>query len=96
MATPESKVKASVKKILEDRNAYYVMPVTSGYGNSGAPDFLVCYRGKFIGIECKAVQGKVTALQQDNLNRIVENGGVALVINESNIDLLTEEFRKYD
>ena len=96
MATPESKVKASVKKILEDRNAYYVMPVTSGYGNSGAPDFLVCYRGKFMGIECKAGRGKVTALQQDNLNRIVENGGVALVINESNIDLLTEEFRKYD
>lgn len=96
MATPESKVKASVKKILDERNAYYVMPVTSGYGNSGAPDFLVCYRGRFWGIECKAGRGKVTALQQDNLNRISENGGVTLVINESNIDLLTEEFRKYD
>ena len=96
MATPESKVKASVKKILDERNAYYVMPVTSGYGNSGAPDFLVCYRGRFWGIECKAGRGEVTALQQDNLNRISENGGVALVINESNINLLTEEFRKYD
>ena len=96
MATPEAKVKAKVKKVLDDRNAYYVMPVTNGYGNSGAPDFLVCYRGKFIGIECKAGRGKVTALQQDNLNRIADNGGSALVINESNIDSLVEEFRKYD
>lgn len=96
MATPEAKVKAKVKKILDDRNAYYVMPVTNGYGNSGAPDFLVCYRGKFIGIECKAGRGKVTELQQDNLNRIADNGGSALVINESNIDSLVEEFRKYD
>lgn len=96
MATPEAKVKAKVKKVLDDRNAYYVMPVTNGYGNSGAPDFLVCYRGKFIGIECKAGRGKVTELQQDNLNRIADNGGSALVINESNIDSLVEEFRKYD
>ncbi len=96
MATPEAKVKAKVKKFLNDVNAYYVMPVTSGFGNSGAPDFLVCYRGKFIGIECKAGRGKVTALQQDNLNRIADNGGVALVINESNIDSLAQEFRKHD
>ena len=54
MATPEAKVKAKVKAILKNLGAYYVMPVTSGYGNSGAPDFLVCIRGKFIGIECKA------------------------------------------
>lgn len=96
MATPEAKVKAKVKKVLDERNAYYVMPVTSGFGNSGAPDFLVCYRGKFIGIECKAGRGKVTALQQDNLDRIADNGGTTLVINESNIDSLIEEFRKYD
>lgn len=94
--TPESKVKARVRKILEERNAYYVMPVTSGYGNSGAPDFLVCYRGKFMGIECKAGRGKPTELQLDNLKRIEENGGVQFIINESNIELLIEEFRKYD
>ena len=96
MSTPEGKVKKLIKKILDDRNAYYVTPVTGGFGNSGAPDFLVCYRGRFIGIEAKAGKGKVTALQQDNINRINENGGTALVINESNIDTLVEEFRKYD
>jgi len=88
MATPESKVKKQVKEILKNLGAYYVMPVTSGYGNSGAPDFLVCLRGKFIGIECKAGKGKVTALQQRNLNQIDLAGGWAFVINEENVSSL--------
>ena len=64
------------------------MPVTSGYGNSGAPDFLVCYAGKFIGIECKAGKGRVTALQQRNLDLIDNAGGWTFVINEENVEQL--------
>jgi len=89
MATPEARVKADVIKILRSYGAYYVMPITGGYGNSGAPDFLVCYHGKFIGIECKAGKGKTTALQERNLAQIVQAGGHALVINETNMHELT-------
>jgi hypothetical protein len=88
MATPESKVKKKVKEVLKNLGAYYVMPVTSGYGNSGAPDFLVCYQGKFIGLECKAGKGKVTALQQRNLDQIDLAGGWSFVINEENVEQL--------
>ena len=88
MATPESKVKKRVKEILKNLGAYYVMPVTSGYGNSGAPDFLVCYQGKFIGLECKAGKGRVTALQQRNLDQIDFAGGWSFVINEENVERL--------
>jgi hypothetical protein len=88
MATPEAKVKAKVKAILKNLGAYYVMPVTGGYGNSGAPDFLVCLRGKFIGIECKAGKGRVTALQQKNLDLIDNAGGWTFVINEENVGSL--------
>ena len=88
MATPESKVKKRVKEGLKNLGAYYVMPVTSGYGNSGAPDFLVCYQGKFIGLECKAGKGRVTALQQRNLDQIDLAGGWSFVINEENVEQL--------
>ena len=83
--TPEAKVKAKVREILKKSGAYYVMPVTGGYGKQGAPDFLVCFMGKFIGIECKAGRGALTALQAKNLNSIEDAGGYSLVINESNI-----------
>ena len=92
--TPEAKVKAKVRAVLKEFGAYYVMPVTGGYGKQGAPDFLICHKGKFIGIECKAGKGVVTALQQKNLNSIEDAGGYALVVNESNVvdvqTLLTE------
>ena len=84
-STPESKVKKSVKNVLESLGAYYVMPVTSGFGRSGAPDFLVCLKGRFIGIECKSGGKLPTALQLDNLERIESCGGLALVINEENV-----------
>jgi hypothetical protein len=85
VTTPESKVKKKVKEVLLAVGAYYVMPVTGGYGNSGAPDFLVCHKGRFIGIECKAGRGKPTALQIHNLQQIEINGGQSLVINEFNV-----------
>jgi len=88
VATPESKVKKQVKEILKNLGAYYVMPVTSGYGNSGAPDFLVCIQGKFIGIECKSGKKKPTALQLKNLNLIDKAGGWTFVINEENVSSL--------
>lgn len=83
-------MKASVKKLLIKAGAYYVMPVTGGYGNSGAPDFIICHKGRFIGVECKAGKNKPTALQLSNMLRIAESGGKALVINEESIHLLEE------
>jgi Holliday junction resolvase len=84
-STPESKVKKSVKNVLESLGAYYVIPVTSGFGRSGAPDFLVCLNGRFIGIECKSGNKRPTALQLDNLEQIEKCGGLSLVINEENV-----------
>jgi hypothetical protein len=89
--TPEGKVKKRVKDMLAQIGAYYVMPATGGYGNSGAPDFLICYRGRFIGIECKAGRGKTTALQEKNLHDIRAAGGLAFVVNEDNLVNLKHE-----
>ena len=89
--TPEAKVKKRVKEILADLNAYYVMPVTGGYGNSGVPDFIVCKESLFYGIECKANGGKPTALQLKHLDDIRKAGGIALVIDETNVETLRKE-----
>ena len=89
-STPEAKVKAAIRKILDTTKAYYAMPIGSGYGNSGVPDFLVCFQGAFIGIEAKAGKGKTTALQDVHLQRIRDAGGIAIVINETNLNELKE------
>lgn len=86
--TPERKVKNGVRLVLDRLGAYYVMPVTNGFGKQGAPDFLVCLKGKFFGIECKAGKGKTTALQELNLQHIRDAGGVALVVYEDDVATL--------
>jgi Holliday junction resolvase len=90
--TPEGKVKDKIKKHLKSKEIYYVMPATGGYGNSGAPDILVCHKGKFYGLEVKAGKNEPTALQMDNLQRIEDSGGYAVVINESNVNQYMELF----
>jgi pantoate kinase len=96
MATPEAKVKAQIRKILDATKAYYAMPIGTGYGNSGVPDFLVCHQGNFIGIEAKAGKGKTTALQEKHLADIRAAGGVTFVINETNLNQLKEVFNDRD
>ncbi len=89
-STAEAKVKKRIRKILEESKTYFAMPIGTGYGNSGVPDFLVCHKGKFIGIEAKANGGVTTALQDMNLQKIRDAGGATLIVNEYNLDELKE------
>jgi len=85
MMTPEKKVKAKVVEILKGFGAYYFYASTGGYGASGVPDIVGCYKGNFFAVECKAGKGKTTALQEKNIAQIIAQGGVAIVVNEDNI-----------
>jgi len=83
--TPEAKVKKKVVDVLKKGGAYYFFPATGGYGRSGVPDIVGCYRGVFFAIECKAGTNKPTALQEAEMNKIREANGQVLVVNEGNI-----------
>ena len=88
--TPEAKVKKKVVEQLKKIKAYYFYPMTHGYGRSGVPDIVGCFESLFFGIECKAKGNKPTALQQKNLDEITKAGGIALVIDEHNVDQVIE------
>ena len=90
--TPEKKVKKKVVELLKVYNAYYFYPVTGGFGASGVPDIVACVEGQFLGIEVKADIKKrgPTALQEKNLREIKATGGIALVIDAHNIDVLVQ------
>ncbi len=90
--TPEGKVKKQVKAILDYFGVYYFFPATGGYGRSGVPDIVACYKGRFIGIEVKAGDNQPTALQQRELAMINKRGGIGVVINETKLDKLHDLF----
>jgi hypothetical protein len=89
--TPERAVKDSIKAQLDalKDDCYYCMPIGTGYGNSGVPDFVGTYRGLFFGIEAKAKGGKPTTLQAHHIERIERTGALSIVVDESNVSELT-------
>jgi Holliday junction resolvase len=86
--TPESKVKAKVVKLLKQYGAYYFFPATHGFGRSGVPDVVCCVKGRFLAIECKAGANKPTPLQEREINAIRTARGIAMVVNEDNINMV--------
>ena len=92
--TPEKRVKDACVEVLKAFNAYYFFPVMGGYGRSGIPDIIACFRGHFIAIECKAGFNTTTQLQERELKAIAAAGGITLVIREDTIELLQQELRR--
>jgi Holliday junction resolvase len=88
MATPEAKVKTKIHALLKAHGAYAVNYIGGISANNGTPDILACLNGRFIAIEAKAGKNKPTDLQTLNLKRIDEAGGLAMVINETNLIVL--------
>jgi Holliday junction resolvase len=94
MATPEKAVKAKVKAVLESEGVYYFMPPANGFGRSGVPDIVACVNGLFFGIECKANGNKPTALQIREIEAIRRSNGVAVVVDETNWDMVRDMVRR--
>ena len=87
-ATPEAKVKAKITKVLREEDVYYFFPATGGYGRSGVPDIVCCVGGAFLAIEVKAGKNKPTLLQVNEIEAIRRAGGVAVVANDENWDMI--------
>ena len=84
----EKWVKKKVVDHLKSLGVYYFFPVASGWMSSGVPDIICCVKGKFVAIECKAGKNKTTAIQDKNIDSIRLNKGVAMVINEDNLEFM--------
>lgn len=98
--TPEGKVKQDIEKQLFIWGfikagtktsvwpplpvGWYYMPVQTGYGINGIPDFICCYAGAFFGIETKA-PGKVgnLSVNQGRRKEEIELGGGRVFVVDS-------------
>lgn len=90
--TPEGKVKAEIKKWLDERGfwragakrpehvrGWYYMPVSNGMGTHGIPDFMCTFNGRTIGIEAKAPKGVVSENQKLRHEEMRAAGAIVVV-----------------
>ena len=47
------------------------------YGCAGIPDIICCYKGRFLGLECKLPGGRLTELQKRAIEKINRAGDIA-------------------
>jgi hypothetical protein len=92
--TPEGRVKAAIKKKLTAKGVWFFCPVSNGMGVHGVPDFVCCWKGKFLGIEAKAPGklNRLTELQKRQIRSICAAGGVAVAVDDADrLDALFDE-----
>jgi hypothetical protein len=96
MTTPEGKVKAQVKKILESFGDKIdgFWPVPSGYGESHL-DYVGCANGTFFCIETKTPGKKPTPRQQERIRRVRAANGLAFVVDGTDDYTTYEQLRTH-
>lgn len=75
----ESTLQSNIIDYLRGRGAFVVNIYGSGMTGKGVPDLLVCYDGKFIGVECKVGNNKLSPAQVIQRKRIIQAGGACIV-----------------
>ena len=75
----ERDVVAAIKRYLASlgSDVFFWKEHGGPYGTSGVPDIICCYKGRFIGMECKLPGGRLTELQKRAIHRINQAGGIA-------------------
>jgi hypothetical protein len=77
----ESRIVANIMTRLKKQPGLYGFKVHGGPMQAlGIPDIVLCYQGRFGGLEVKRPGQKPTAIQQATLDRIRECGGIAAVV----------------
>lgn len=76
---PEAGFKSRLRKHLTERGAYDIPVSQEGIGgNNGDPDEVVCYKGRFIALECKTARGSLSYEQKQAKEAIEKAGGIWL------------------
>ncbi len=77
----EKDIVTAIKKYLKTVGGCFFWKEHGGmYGTAGIPDLILCYKGRFIGLEVKTDDGVVTDLQKATIRKINDCGGIAVVV----------------
>lgn len=77
----EKQFENKIKDELHNRGAWRVKFFANAFTPAGVPDVLVCYNGRFLGIEVKGGSSYgLTELQKFNLKKIREAGGIGICV----------------
>lgn len=94
--TPEGQLKKELKVLLASKepDCFWFMPMTFGYGKSGIPDFILCFRGVFCSIETKVHGRKEKDWQEERGKEIAAAKGVRIQLHARELKDIPAEVEK--
>ena len=75
----ETNLQKKIQEYLVSKGAYEFKVHGSAYMKAGIPDIISCYKGRFIGIECKVGKNKMSKVQEEHRDQILEAGGIHIL-----------------
>lgn len=94
MAGPEKLFENKIKAELKRRGIWYVKYFANRNTLAGVPDLLCCVNGRFVALEIKAEKGRVSKLQQYQIEQIQNANGIAFAVYPNQWDALMDLFDK--
>lgn len=82
----EKDVKKAVKELLNRNGWFWWMPPANGFGKVGVSDFNALKTGVFLAVETKFGGNKPTVQQKAYLQSIHASGGLAFLVDETNLE----------
>lgn len=76
---PEAKIGRKIKDFLESEGAFVFKVHGGPQMMAGLPDWIVCYRGSFFGVEVKQPGQKATA-RQEFVHSLIRRAGGEVVV----------------
>jgi len=91
----EAQFQKKVLEFLRAQNIWYVKYWGGGqFTKAGIPDILACVNGHFVGIELKTETGRLSKLQEYNLDKIRQSGGQAFALRPSGFNAFKHFIRE--
>lgn len=87
MSQPEARLGAQIRKALTERGAFVFKVHGGPMMMAGLPDLIVCYRGRYIGVEVKMPGNKPSAVQL-RVHEQMRRAGATVVVAYSVEDAL--------
>ncbi|MFW2490993.1 VRR-NUC domain-containing protein [Clostridium chromiireducens] len=84
----ENKIKDFLKSLPD---TWFFKHWAGAYSPKGIPDIIGCVKGRFIGVEVKASNGKPSPLQIRNIDLINKSGGYGVILYPKDFDKFKEE-----
>ena len=95
--TKESKLEEEVERLMQKKGIWQLARYQAQSNQNGLPDRLYLYKGYLLGLELKTYEGKPTELQLKKIQEINKNGGIGLIIrNTETVEQLIKLIDFYD